>query len=407
MKKLTDKQRSRDVKRSIRVRNHSPPSKIVVLPWVQTQSKKTLFDWGSINAAIDQEIVNGLVISKPQHHQPQHLVYELIIHLPKNMNLSTDHDATMQCIMSIRRLVSIYEYYRGRTIPKKAYRLININFDQLTSISTSAALVLTAEIAKWDNAINKKLEWAVEKWNIKIYRQFQQLGFFDLFDNKSSPAIILKGHDPDVSFVRYIKGQCDDAEDARFKKKTLKNRLIELVGEKVPKWTLLHSGINEAVTNVIHHAYKYKKFTGEKVWYLTGSYNKITNEMKIAFYDQGIGIPNSLIKSGRLRTMTNYLKHKKDRLMIRLMSKPKVEQDAYYLQAAVSIDRSRTGEADRGKGLQDLLEFIRQRKEGYLSIFSYHGLYKYWMEQGRERTKKVTMDKPLHGTLIIWSVKLG
>ncbi|MGC6744878.1 hypothetical protein ACP0HM_10080 [Escherichia coli] len=47
------------------------------------------------------------------------------------------------------------------------------------------------------------------------------------------------------------------------------------------------------------------------------------------------------------------------------------------LKAAVEIKRSSTGEEDRGKGLQDLLEFIKQRGEGYLSIMSGKGLYKY------------------------------
>lgn len=53
------------------------------------------------------------------------------------------------------------------------------------------------------------------------------------------------------------------------------------------------------------------------------------------------------------------------------------KRDEQLLKAAVEIKRSSTGEEDRGKGLQDLLEFIKQRGEGYLSIMSGKGLYKY------------------------------
>lgn len=49
------------------------------------------------------------------------------------------------------------------------------------------------------------------------------------------------------------------------------------------------------------------------------------------------------------------------------------QQDPYIAEADI---RTRTGDSDRGKGLLDLMEFIRQRGEGYLSIISLKGLFK-------------------------------
>ncbi|PKQ39191.1 hypothetical protein CXP40_21990 [Pseudomonas sp. YY-1] len=80
--------------------------------------------------------------------------------------------------------------------------------------------------------------------------------------------------------------------------------------------------------------------------------------------------------------------------------------DETLLSAAMEMDRTSTGENDRGKGLQDLLEFIRQRKEGYLTVISRHGLYRLLIREGKEIVKKHSFRTPLKGTLIIWNVSL-
>lgn len=362
-------------------------------------SSITTLNCKEINSWIEKEIKKGLTISEVVKGKKLRCNGK-VIHLPNRMDFSDNYATTMQCITAIRKLVSVFEAYKGQSIPNKVYKLGSVNFDGLTSISTSAALVLTAEVSKWNISIRKKLQPQVEKWNEDIYIQFEQLGFFDLFENKPNKPISENNNHPDMDFVRYVRGICGDSDDAKAKKKELKSEIINLVGESVDKWTILHSGLSEAVTNVTHHAYPNEKLCEEKSWYLTGSFNKQTKEMKIAFYDQGVGIPNSLPASEIWEKVLSYFSK---------LKLPKVEQikHAKLLEAAVLIDRTSTGDNDRGKGLQDLLEFIRERKEGYLSILSYHGLYKCWIENGKEYSKTVSMTRPLHGTLIIWSVKLG
>jgi hypothetical protein len=83
------------------------------------------------------------------------------------------------------------------------------------------------------------------------------------------------------------------------------------------------------------------------------------------------------------------------------------KRDEVLLSAAVQISRTRTGAPDRGRGLQDLLEFIRQRQEGYLSILSLRGLYKFTVNNGIETTKSEHFNNPIQGTLIIWSATLN
>lgn len=350
-----------------------------------------------MNQWIDNEICKDLIISRSDN-TTKSLKNKLIIHLPNKMNFSTDYDQTVQAIIAIRKLVESYENLKSSFVHKDAYTLGRVNFDGLTSISTSAALVLTAEISKWDRSIRKRLKPLVENWNDDIYSQFEQLGFFDLFENKPEKKCNDKHEKSDINFVRYIRGKCGNSDETKKQKKELKNEIAALVGNKIDKWTFLHSGLSEAVTNVSHHAYP-SNSSKDKSWYLTGSFNDKTKEMKIAFYDQGIGIPNSLHASEVWEKVLSYFSK---------LQLPKAEQKKHskLLEAAVKMDRTSTDKVDRGKGLQDLLEFIRQRGHGHLSIISCLGLYKSTFSNGHEKIKTGSFDRSLCGTLIIWSVSL-
>ena len=291
-------------------------------------------------------------------------------------------------------------YFNKKAIPSKAYKIGTVCFDNLERISTSAALVLTAEISKWNISVLKKLIPEVDGWSDNIYRQFSQLGFFDLFENKPERDVVSLSTNQYFEFVKYVKGCCGDVVDTKEKRAKLKTEVTALVGCSVPKWTILHSGISEAVTNVTHHAYPNNPQCKDKSWYLTGSFHSQTKELKIAFYDQGVGIPNSLPESNLWEKVLAYFSK---------FSIEKAEQlrDATLIKAAVSIDRTSTEKNDRGKGLQDLIEFIRELGSGYVSIMSYKGLFKCSIENGKERVKSESFDRPLRGTLIIWSVVLS
>lgn len=395
MKKPTRKARLRDVKRTLKERIH----KTVRLHSLLTAEEVELRGlWKGVNSWIDLERVKGLrVVSCKKFKKPPKNSVSII--LPEVMDFNEHYMSTVQCITAIRKLVNVYDSFKGQRIPSKAYKLSNVDFDGLRRVSTSAAIVLTAEISKWDNSIRRRLVPDVVNWSDDIYNHFSQLGFFDLFGNKPErkPGGVV--NKPELNFVRYLKGKTGNSEEAKEKKKFLKSELKRIVGSDVAKWTILHSGLSEAVTNVTHHAYPRGFDCSDPSWYLTGAYNNKTKEMKIVFYDQGIGIPNSLPESKIWEKVLSYF----SRFNIPFADQKK---DAALLKAAVSIDRTSTGKNDRGKGLQDLLEFIKQRGDGYMSLISYHGLYKYTITNGKEDVKSESFDRPLCGTLIIWSVNL-
>lgn len=355
--------------------------------------------WKGVNCWVDREKNNGLTITGCERfvRPPKNSV---AIVLPESMDFNTNYDSTVQYVTAIRKLVRVLDLYKGRVIPSKAYKLGSVNFSQLKNISTSAALVLTAEISKWDHSIRRRLVPYVDNWCEEIYDKFTQLGFFDLFENKPDRAANNCTVKSDYHIVKYVKGKVGDKEEASERKRYLKSALSNIVGSKVPKWTILHSGLSEAVTNVTHHAYPDLHKYQDPSWYLTGSYDRNSGVMKVVFYDQGIGIPNSLPGSNVWERVLSYFSK---------LKLPMAEQAKHstLLKAAVSIERTRTGSNDRGKGLQDLLEFINEIGAGHMSLMSYHGLYKYTIEKEMApEVKSESFRRPLCGTLIIWTVNL-
>ncbi|WP_410704813.1 hypothetical protein [Citrobacter freundii] len=397
MKKTTRKQRLRIKRYNEKIRYKRKHRK----NRIRENSKKTELAALCVetNKWIDNEKSNGLILSQcPKPKQVKNNM--VVVHLPEQLDLDSSYDQTLQALTAIRKLVVLLECFKGYKLPKSVYKIGSINFDKLKKISTSTALILTSEIARWDSGIRKKLVPQVDKWDDEIYHSFSQLGFFELFKNK--PTKKPEGtNDIDINYVKYFKGSFINKEYARSSKRKLKSSIIELVGNDVPEWTFLHSGLSEAVTNVTHHAYPDSESLvwNDKSWYLTGSFNTKTRKMTISFFDQGIGIPNSLSDSTIWEAVLKFM----DKINLPAADR---KLDSVLLKAAVNIDRTRTGESDRGKGLQDLLEFIKQRNEGSLSIHSQKGSYTCEFINGKLTEHSKSYQRPLCGTLITWSVTL-
>lgn len=377
MKKISLKRRMRDVRIAFNARNGRSYKKTTIAKAIHAGH-----DDIDVNKWIDAEIKKGLPISTISGRNKA-------LTLPEKMNFSTHYRDTVRCLIAIRYLSS------QKTPNLNTYKLKRVDFSQLKSISTSAALSLTSELSKWEDGINKNLIPRIETWDRKILSQFYELGFFELFQEKAIVEIEEKSEASNIKYVRYLKGHHDDADKAR----VLRQEINAMIGEDINKWHFLFGGLSEAITNVCHHAYPdgvaYRSI--DKQWYMTGSYDSDSKILKVVFLDQGKGIPKTLPSS--------ILYEKVLDLVARW---PKLEgyRDATFLKAAVEVERTRTGDDDRGKGLQDLLEFNKHRGEGYLSILSGRGLYKYTVQGGSGKAKTEKMPYPILGTVIIWSTKL-
>lgn len=118
------------------------------------------------------------------------------------MNFSSDYEITAIHINAIRKLAP-----QVRLSPSLTLALVN--FDSLKSISTSAALVLTAELSKWNDHLRQRLLPRVGNWHPEIFSRFYQLGFFELFRKTAEvETMAQEAGGPDaVRLVKYIKGR--------------------------------------------------------------------------------------------------------------------------------------------------------------------------------------------------------
>lgn len=386
MKIITDDVRHRDVARRLDdLRKYKRPTKD------HPGTKLNRIDYKPLNDYVRQEIKSNL-----RHSLVKNRKKGIVIHLPDKMDFEGNKQETLQHLNMLSRLVKFIGKNGGRPLPKGAYNLGSVNFDCLKQLSTPAALVLTAELSNWEDTIKNKLSPKIKQWNTEIYSQLHDLGFFDLFENKYSKPPACKSNCSDTRLVRYIKGYCGDEGKIR----ELREGIKELVGDKIDKWTFLASGLDEAITNVFHHAYpeEWERRSKKEAWYLTGSYNETTKELKVIFYDQGISIPKTLPTSKWSENIYS--------LAAATTKTGEEYHDAKLLKAAVEYGRTRTEELDRGKGLGDLLVFIKKRQSGKLSILSGKGQYSFTVKEGVEKTETFRSEYPMEGTLIVWRVTL-
>ena len=187
-------------------------------------------------------------------------------------------------------------------------------------------------------------------------------------------------------FLKFQSGDQAIGEDA--------NKLNILISAltTLPKQSNLQIGLTEAMTNSINHAYpdEYmeKKDFSKKMWYMSASVNTTANILTVMFYDEGIGIPESLPK-----TWPEAIKS-----ALWIINKGDI------IKAATQVSRTSTNEKTRGKGLKDIKNYIDAvgEENSYLEIYSLKGYYRY--QTLKEKTSE--NKNPIEGTLIQWKVPI-
>ncbi len=132
-------------------------------------------------------------------------------------------------------------------------------------------------------------------------------------------------------------------------------------------------------------------------------YREDRNTAFVGFCDLGVGIPKTL----PLTTQNAGEQGKLRQILIALSPKKQHFNDADYIRAAIELKRSRTGQNNRGKGLLDMINVIKNNT-GSLHILSNKGLYVYqcYNEQKQEYTKYYRHHS-IGGTLILWSIPIN
>jgi hypothetical protein len=277
-----------------------------------------------------------------------------------------------------------------RKAANAGYRIKELVFDNIRFVSPAAALVLASEVDRWNQRIGGKLKSYDHKWDNDIKRLLCGMGFFELLNIKR--PTIPADHEISLTFLNFIRGTSAVRDSGKLARQ-LRMNIEALVGAEIQRH-FLFEGLSEAITNVGQHAYPLDPFDiSKKQWWLSASYKPVDQELVVMFYDQGRGIPNTLP-----------MKWASFELVKRLFSS---WTDSQKIEAAMEYGRTATKRSERGKGLQNLIEFAKAHDEGKLSIYSHFGLYRViWSKKSGTKTLLRDHEHSIGGTLIEWSVKL-
>lgn len=304
---------------------------------------------------------------------------------PKGFSLDYNFEGVINTLGKIR-------FYSQRQRNERIY----IDLSEIKELSPPAALILAAEMDRWNRGIltrKRKFHRVVdlENWAPKVRLLLADMGFFQLLELKYRKDMAEGDKiNTDVRYVKFRTGTDADGEVIR----SLRVDDLEPIVGPMPRKTQFYAAVTEAMTNVVHHS---GDKIGEKRWWLSASYNARTREVRVMVYDQGVGIPETLPR-------------KFQEQLRRLLPGAAREDHARMVQAAHELSRTGAGMDHRGHGLQRDIRgyFDHVSCEGHYRVTSLRGRYVYERRpDGQTSADLASLPVPLKGTLIEWKLSLG
>ena len=304
---------------------------------------------------------------------------------PEVFSLEQDRDRVIDTIAQIRNAVD-----------DPGEKLL-LDFRQIREFDFSASLMLVAELFRTNIVQGRKLStFEIRKWDPTFRYRLHGLGFFNLMQVgyperlETADRRIVKD---ETRFLKYVTGGMSDVPSV---KKFVDGDLRDLVGE-APLAQKLASAITEAMANTNSHAYENDNPCPK--WWLSGAFDKFERTLSIQIYDQGMGIPNTLI--------TNFGEDIRAALAKLNLGDSTIQ--ANLIQAAHELNRSGVVERHRGNGLpRDIRGYWDEvQLDGHYRVLSRHGEYKITRINGNDSTELRDHNSDLRGTLIEWRLEIA
>ena len=220
-----------------------------------------------------------------------------------------------------------------------------------------------------------------------VEQLFQHIGLLNAFGKNPRVKITAEN----VKYWSFSQGtSTDELEDLV----PVHGSFVESLGEELAK--KLFSGVSEAITNCLHHAYIQSTNDPteslEKGWWLFTHYRD--GLLSVAVCDLGIGIPRSVhvTQSSRWDKFQEYL------------SKYRTfnYKDVDYIRAAIDMGFTRTRKTHRGKGLPEMIDVAKKSESGGVRIYSNKGAYNFNSKDKADSTRQ--FERSIMGTLILWTL---
>ncbi len=297
--------------------------------------------------------------------------------LPEKLDLTENFDLTVSHLANVR--LASQRGFRG-------FRLRYLNFDRISFISPAAALLLASEIDRWNESVGGRLRAKADGWNAEVRQLLCEMGFFELLNIQRPDGV---KDTISTTFLPFLRGNVEDRTNGGALAKKLRQQIDEVAGVEIKKH-LLFDGLTEAITNVSQHAYSKtsRRKRRYRPWWMSAAFAKDTNTVTVCFFDHGRTIPGTLPLSGKIERW----KHRIG-----------VWDDGQLIRAAMTIGRSSTGKAGRGRGLKNFLEIIHGYADSQLTIFSRKGVLRVRNAgNGHLKFSSSVVETSLRGTLIEW-----
>ena len=300
---------------------------------------------------------------------------------PENLSLEDNFDAVIKLINDIR----------DRSQPNRNQR-IYIDFKQIRRVTPSGALVIAAELDRWNrlpwHRHRKMTATDAHEWTPSVRRLLQDMGFFELL------RIPPPQSDVAPSGERYVQFRSGATVDGEVIDNLRKSELAPYIS--VPNRRLLFTAVTEAMTNVKHHAYEGMEIydSGPRHWWLSAAYDTTKKALTVMIYDHGHGIPRTLPRTrgeDLLKLLPNFLS----------------ADDARLIEAAHSLSRSKTGDRHRGSGLQQDIRRYIEKFDGMGTYRIISGRGEYSVSAGPHgSSNRRIFTRSLTGTFIQWRLEL-
>lgn len=306
-----------------------------------------------------------------------------VVKPPQILSLHRAPEETRAFLAEVRKLAD-------DTSPNSRRR---VDLNGLKEIDLDAALSLVAELDRWQRIKGIYLSpETVSEWDKSIVSKLYSLGFFDLLGTNISGIPIGKVKKHWIPFI-------SSTQAVGYAAKKLRVALIKVMkclDSSVP--VPIYAPLIESMKNAIEHAYSdigddianYHHFG--KRWWMAGSYDEDNHCIDIVFLDLGMTIPATLPNSRYWTALQRdpvYGQH--------------LNYDAVRTRAAMLYGMSQTGQYQRGKGFQNIVEPAYHHPKNAVVVISRKA---HCFVVHSRRTISIESNIPFAGTLIQWHINL-
>jgi hypothetical protein len=274
---------------------------------------------------------------------------------------------------------------------------VTLDFSKTAKLLVPGAILLFAELSRIAKLSKLGHTFRIKSPTLKKPRQvLKQIGIYEIAGTKldETPSF------SDVVYWRATSGANQNRESAL-------GELVEHITDQIINPTHLTliskkdlwSGVSEAVTNSVMHAYKHPRASDQfagledtKWWMFTQIKD---NRLTVAVCDLGCGYRKTLDAS-----ITEWFSQK-------ISGLTGGNADAMAIEAAMEYGRSSDKLPERGRGSKCALDVLNRSEAGTLRILSNTGCVDYVRKNGETRLHKSQgIDTNINATIVWWHLPL-